>query len=71
MKESASFVTCLYFVIVGNGSDVGIVLWKELNGATFSTSWLFESLPNVFLLLYLGPTPPINNNKKAGIKQVK
>ena len=40
----------VYFVLVGNGSDVGIVtffLHKELNGATFSASWLFELLPKV------------------------
>ena len=45
--------------VVGNGSDVGIAtffLYKELNGATFSSSWFFESTPKVFRLLYLGPT---------------
>ena len=31
-----------YFILVRNGSDVGIVPWKELNGATFSRSWFFE-----------------------------
>ena len=62
MKESGSFVTCLYFVLAGNGSDVGIVtyfLYKELNGATFSMSWFFTLLPKIFRLLYLGPNRPI------------
>ena len=61
VKDSASFLTCIYFVLVANGPDVGIVtffLYTELNGATFSTSWFFESFPKVFRLLYLGPTRP-------------
>ena len=61
VKESASLLTCSYLVLVGNGPDVGIVtffLHTELNGATFSTSWFFESLPKVLRLLYLRPTRP-------------
>ena len=36
---------------------MGIVPLKESNSANFSTSWFFESLPQVFHLLYLVPTP--------------
>ena len=39
---------CDLLVLVGNGSDVGTVTFflpKELKGATFSTSWFFELLP--------------------------